>query len=71
MREKSNTGMLRLIRDPKAVVGVVISIAGTYWAFKDFHFLNFKESILKVDLIYLGILQTYCFCKTFLKGFDF
>ena len=46
MREKSKTGMLRLVRDPKAVVGVIISMAGIYWAFNDFHFLDFVNLVL-------------------------
>ena len=60
MREKSKTGMLRLVRDPKAVVGVIISMAGIYWAFKDFHFLDFIESIQQVNLIYF-VLATFFF----------
>ena len=53
MREKSKIRMLQLVRDPKAVVGVIISMAGIYWAFKDFQFFDFKESIYQVDLLYL------------------
>ena len=58
MKEKNKTGILRLARDPKAIVGVVISIAGIYWAFKDFYFSDFIESMQQVNLIYI-VLATF------------
>ena len=68
MREKSKTGMLRLVRDPKVVVGVIISMAGIYWAFKDFQFLDFKESIHQVDLLYLVLATLFLWGSVWLRG---
>ena len=68
MREKSKTGMLRLGRDPKAIVGVIISMAGIYWAFKDFQFFDFKESIQHVNLIYLVLATLLLWGSVWLRG---
>ena len=68
MREKSKTGMLRLVRNPKAVVGVIISMAGIYWAFKDFHFSAFIESIQQVNLIYILLATFLLWVSVWLRG---
>ena len=68
MREKRKIEMLRLVRDPKAVVGVIISMAGIYWAFKDFQFLDFKESIQQVDLLYLVLATLFLWGSVWLRG---
>ena len=68
MREKSKTGMLRLVRDPKVVVGVIISMAGIYWAFKDFQLLDFKESIHQIDLLYLVLAPLFLWGSVWLRG---
>ena len=68
MRENSKTVMLRLIRDPKAIVGVVISMAGIYWAFKDFQFVHFKQSIQQVNLIYLVLATLFLWGSVWLRG---
>jgi len=60
--------MLRLVRDPKSIVGVLISIAGIYWAFKDFHFFDFKESILQIDLIYLILATLFLWVSVWFRG---
>ena len=69
MREKSKIGILRLLRDPKALIGVVISIAGIFWAFKDFQFADFKVSILQVNLIYLVLATFFLWISVWLRGF--
>jgi len=68
MREKSKTGMLRLVRDPKAIAGVIISMAGIYWAFIDFQFLDFKESMYQVDLFYLVLATFFLWGSVWLRG---
>ena len=68
MREKSKIGILRLLRDPKALIGVVISMAGIFWAFKDFQFADFKESILQVNLIYLVLATFFLWISVWLRG---
>jgi len=68
MREESKTGMLRLVKDPKSIAGVIISMAGIYWAFKDFHFLDFIESILQVNIIYLILATFFLWISVWLRG---
>ena len=68
MKEKSKTGMFRLLRDPKTVVGVVISMAGIFWAFKDFQVLDFIESIQKVNIIYLVLAAFFLWVSVWLRG---
>ena len=68
MKEKNKTGMLRLAKDPKAIVGVVISIAGIYWAFKDFHFSDFITSMQQVNLIYIVLATFLLWVSVWLRG---
>ena len=68
MREKSKTGMLRLVRDPKAIAGVIISMSGIYWAFKDFQYFDFKESIHQIDLLYLVLATFFLWVSVWLRG---
>ena len=59
MKEKRKISMFKLAIDPKTIAGVIISITGMYWAFKDFDFFAFKESIQKIDLIYLVLASLF------------
>ena len=68
MREKSKIGILSLIKAPKAIVGIIISIIGIYWAFKDFQFFDFKESIHQVDLLYLVLATLFLWVSVWLRG---
>ena len=53
MSKKHKINMVGLVGNPKVIAGVSISLAGIYWAFKDFHFFDFKRSIQQIDLGYL------------------
>ena len=53
MNQKKNPGLMSLLTDPKSIAGIVISIGGIYWAFRDFQFSDFKASIQEVKIIYL------------------
>ena len=55
MNQKKNPDLMSLLTDPKSIAGIVISIGGIYWAFKDFQISDFKASIQKVEIIYLVI----------------
>ena len=52
MSGKQRLNFIDLAKSPKAITGIVISLAGIYWAFKDFNFIDFKRSIQQIDLVY-------------------
>ena len=68
MIEKSKTKMMDLVKEPKAIVGVIISMIGIYWAFKDFHFLNFIESIQEINLIYLVLATFFLWISVWIRA---
>ena len=53
MNQRKNKGLINLLVDPKSIIGILISIGGIYWAFRDFHFAEFTASIQEVKIIYL------------------
>ena len=53
MIQRKNKGLINLLADPKSIIGILISIGGIYWAFRDFHFAEFTASIQEVKIIYL------------------
>ena len=55
MNQKTNTGLMSLLIDPKSIAGIVISIGGIYWAFRGFQVSDFVASIQEVEIIYLVI----------------
>ena len=55
MSEKQRLNFIDLAKTPKVIIGIVISLAGIYWAFKDFNFIDFKQSIQQIDLVYFLI----------------
>ena len=46
-------GIINTVLNPKAIAGIVISVGGIYWAFWDFKFHEFANSIQEVNYIYL------------------
>ena len=55
MNQRKNKGLINLLADPKSIIGILISIGGIYWAFRDFHFTEFTASIQEVKIIYLFV----------------
>ena len=55
MNQSKNKGLINLLADPKSIIGLLISIGGIYWAFRDFHFAEFTASIQEVKIIYLVV----------------
>ena len=68
MKEKRIISILQLASNPKSIGSIIISIAGIYWAFKDFHFFNFIESIQQVNLIYLILATFFLWISVWLRG---
>jgi hypothetical protein len=46
---------LKILLNPKTIIGVFVSIFGVYWAFKDFNFIDFKSSINNIKLLWVII----------------
>ena len=68
MKNKRKQSILKLAVDPKAIIGIIISIIGIYWAFKDFSFIDFKKSLNQIDLIYLVIASLFLWGSVWLRG---
>ncbi len=45
--------IINIVLDRRAIIGIIISVGGIYWAFKDFQFQEFANSIQKVNYLYL------------------
>ena len=68
MSVKSKTRMIQLAGDPKAIGGVIISMVGIYWAFKDFSFSDFIASIQGINYIYLVLATLFLWGSVWLRG---
>mgnify|MGYP000698737552 FL=1 len=68
MSKKHRINMVGLASDPKVIIGVVISLAGIYWAFKDFDFFDFKQSIQQIDLVYFLLATIFLWGSVWLRG---
>ena len=68
MSEKQRLNFVDLAKNPKAITGIVISLAGIYWAFKDFNFINFKRSIQQIDSVYLLFATIFLWGSVWLRG---
>ena len=68
MSKKHRINMVGLASDPKVIIGVVISLAGIYWAFKDFDFFDFKQSIQQIELAYLLLATLFLWGSVWLRG---
>ena len=60
--------LLEIIKSPKAIVGFLISVIGLYWAFKDFHFYSFKESLKQINVIYLLLAAMFLWSSVWLRS---
>ena len=68
MSEKQRLNFIDLAKNPKAITGIVISLAGIYWAFKDFNFIDFKRSIQQVDSVYFLFATIFLWGSVWLRG---
>ena len=68
MSIKSKTRMIQLIRAPKAIGGVIISMVGIYWAFRDFNFSEFITSIQGINYFYLILATLFLWGSVWLRG---
>ena len=68
MSEKQRLNFIDLAKSPKAITGIVISLVGIYWAFKDFNFIDFKRSIQQIDLVYFLFATIFLWGSVWLRG---
>ena len=57
-----------MVSNPKAIIGIIISLGGIYWAFKDFQFHEFANSIQKVNYIYLLLATLFLWGSVWLRA---
>ena len=68
MSKKQRLNFIDLAKTPKAITGIVISLAGIYWAFKDFNFIDFKQSIQQIDSVYFLLATIFLWGSVWLRG---
>jgi len=68
MSEKQRLNFIDLAKSPKAIIGIIISLAGVYWAFRDFNYIDFKRSIQQIDLVYLILATIFLWGSVWLRG---
>ena len=68
MSEKQRLNFIDLAKKPKTITGIVISLAGIYWAFKDFNFIDFKQSIQQIDSVYFLFATIFLWGSVWLRG---
>ena len=68
MSRKQRLNFIDLAKSPKAITGIVISLAGIYWAFKDFNFIDFKQSIQQIDSVYFLLATIFLWGSVWLRG---
>ena len=52
---KKQNRIINTLLNPKAILGIIISVGGLYWAFKDFQFQEFKNSLNQVKYFYVFV----------------
>ena len=57
-----------MVLDPKAIFGIIISIVGLYWAFRDFQFDEFTNSLNKVNYFYLVLVTLFLWSSVWLRA---
>ena len=68
MSGKKRLNFIDLAKNPKVITGIVISLAGIYWAFKDFNFIDFKLSIQQIDFVYFLFATIFLWGSVWLRG---
>jgi len=68
MSNKQKLNSIDLVKSPKAISGIIISLGGIYWAFKDFNFINFNQSIQQIDSVYLLLATIFLWGSVWLRG---
>ena len=65
---KKQNQIINTVLNPNAIAGIVISIGGIYWAFWDFKFHEFTNSILEVNYLYLLFATLFLWASVWLRA---
>jgi len=65
---KKSNQIINTVLDPKAIIGIIISAVGIYWAFWDFQFHAFVDSIQKVNYLYLLLATLFLWGSVWLRA---
>ena len=65
---KKSIKIINTVLDPKAIAGIVISVGGIYWAFRDFKFYEFLDSIQKVNYLYIALATLFLWGSVWLRA---
>ena len=57
-----------IIKDPRSIVGFLVSSCGIYWAFKDFDFTSFIITIKQINYLYLILAALFLWLSVFIRG---
>lgn len=60
--------LISIFVNPKAVFGIVISLAGIYWAFSDFKFVEFAGILKQIDFFILFLATFLLWVTVWLRG---
>ena len=65
---KKTKRIIKIVSNPKAIIGIIISLGGIYWAFKDFQFVEFTNSIKKVNYLYLLLATLFLWVSVWFRA---
>ncbi len=65
---KKQNRIINTVFNPKSIAGIVISVGGIYWAFRDFKFHEFSNSIQEVNYIYLLFATLFLWASVWLRA---
>ena len=65
---KKQNRIINTVLNPKTIAGIVISVGGIYWAFWDFKFHEFANSIQEVNYIYLLFATLFLWASVWLRA---
>jgi len=68
MSKKQRLNSLDLVKSPKAITGIIVSLGGIYWAFKDFNYIEFKRSMQQIDLVYFLFATIFLWISVWFRG---
>ena len=66
---KKQNRIINILLNPKTILGIIISVGGLYWAFKDFQFQEFKNSLNQVKYFYVFVAMFFLWMSVWFRAF--